>query len=323
MDQNRPAGAGAAKKGIGSLPVPVIVAIVIAAVAVLVGLARPVADAVNAPDGKVGVIYIDGTIGSDGGANTPEGLLYQLNSAAYDDSIKAVVLRVDSGGGAAAAGEEMARYVKDFQKPVIVSSGSSNASAAYFISSQADYIYANQASSVGSIGTILSITDYSGLLKTLGIEVTNIASSSNKDAGQGTRPLTQEERDYYQDLVNQINDVFVAAVAEGRDMDVEEVRKLANGMTMTGSEGVKTGLVDEIGTFDDALSKAAQEAGLSSYTTESLEPEMTVTDLLSLFMASVAGTASSSDAAPATQGDAAGGLGGQGGNSAPGFAMGR
>lgn len=277
-----------------------IVAVVVAAIVACVALGRTVVEQLEKPDGLIGIVYINGTIGQDGGANTPEGLLSQLNSAENDDEIKAVVLRVDSPGGTAAAGEEMATYVKQFSKPIVVSSASTNASAAYFISSQADCIYANQASSVGSIGTILSLVDYSGLLNTLGIEVTNIASSTSKDAGSGTRPLTPEEIAYYKDLVDQINAVFIEAVAEGRDMPVEDVRRLANGMTMTGEDGVEKGLVDKIGTFEDAIDDAARRAGLSSYSTTSLAPEATWEDLLSLFMASTVGSASLQDPANLT-----------------------
>lgn len=164
----------------------------------------------------------------------------------------------------------MATYVKDFSKPIVVSTGSTNASAAYLISSQTDWIVANQASSVGAIGTVMQLIDYSGLLTTLGVEVTNIASAESKDSSYGTRPLTPEEIAYYQDLVNQINETFITSVSEGRDMPVEEVRKLATGMPFTGLDGLENGLVDEIGTFEDACNKAASLVGASSYSIQSL-----------------------------------------------------
>lgn len=220
---------------------------------------------------QVGVIHIDGTIGSDAGANTPEGLKSLLDSAEHDASIAAVVLRVDSGGGYSAAGEEMAEYVKDFSKPIVVSTASSNASAAYLISSQSDYIMANKVSSVGAIGAVMQMVDYSDLLEKLGIDMVNITSSGSKDSSYGTRPLTAEELAYYQNLVNQANAVFIEQVAEGRGMSVEEVRALATGMPFSGTDALGNGLVDGIGTFSDACDKAARFAGLSSYSVVSLE----------------------------------------------------
>lgn len=219
----------------------------------------------------VGIINIDGTIQYDGTTSSPEGLRAQLDAAERNPDIKAVVLRVNSGGGVATAGEEMSGYVKDFSKPVVVSCASITASAAYMISSQADYIYTGKTSSVGSIGVIMSITDLSGLYEKLGISVDNITSADAKDAGGGSRPLTEEERAYYQDQVDQINQVFIDTVAEGRDMPVEDVKKLATGMTFTGLDAVDNGLADEIGALEDAVAKACSLAGITDADTVYLQ----------------------------------------------------
>ncbi|BAK45091.1 signal peptide peptidase SppA [Eggerthella sp. YY7918] len=223
----------------------------------------------------VGVIAIDGTIQYDNTTSSPEGLKAQLDRAAENNHIKAVVLRVDSGGGVATAGEEMSAYVREFSettgKPVVVSSASLNASAAYEISSQADYIFTAKTTSIGAIGTAMQITDLSGLLEKLGISVDNVTSTDSKDSSYGTRPLTEEERAYYQSIVDQINETFIQTVAEGRGMSVEEVRALATGLTYTGMTAVENGLADEIGTKEDAVSKAAELAGMSRYTTVNLQ----------------------------------------------------
>ncbi len=219
----------------------------------------------------VGIINIDGTIQYDGTTSSPEGLRAQLEAAEKNPDIKAVVLRVNSGGGVATAGEEMAGYVKDFSKPVVVSCASITASAAYMISSQADYIYTGKTSSVGSIGVIMSITDLSGLYEKLGISVDNITSADAKDAGAGSRPLTEEERAYYQAQVDQINQVFIDTVAEDRDMPVEDVKKLATGLSFTGLDAVDNGLVDEIGTLEDAVAKACSLAGIADADTVYLQ----------------------------------------------------
>lgn len=239
----------------------------------------------------VGVIDIDGTIQYDGTTASPEGLKAQLDRAEENSHIKAVVLRVNSGGGTATAGEEMADYLRDFSKPVVVSSASINASAAYEISSQADYIYTAKTTAIGAIGTVMQVTDLSGLMEKLGISVDNIASADSKDSSYGTRPLTDEERAYYQAQVDQINETFIQTVAEGRGMDVEEVRALATGMTFTGMTAVENGLADEIGTKEDAVAKAAALANMTAYTTVDLRDSASgLSSLLDLMSSSRAST---------------------------------
>lgn len=216
-------------------------------------------------DDSIAVIDIDGTIAYDGSACSPEGLKILLDEAEEDPFIKGVVLRVDSGGGTATAGEEMSGYVRDFSKPIVVSSASMNASAAYEISSQADYIYTAKTTALGAIGTAMELTDISGLLEKLGINIDTITSSESKDSSYGFRALSEEEQQYYQDMVNAINETFIETVAEGRGMTVEEVRELATGLTFTGMEAVENGLADEIGTREDAIAKAAELAGIEYY----------------------------------------------------------
>lgn len=159
----------------------------------------------------------------------PKALSSLLDQAEENDDIEAVVLRVDSGGGTATAGEEMAEYVKRFSKPVVVSSASMNCSAAYEISSQADLIYVNKTTDIGAIGTVMQVTDLSELLGKLGIKVDNIASAESKDSSYGTRPLTDEERAYYQELIDVTNEVFVENVAEGRSMSLDAARAPCDG----------------------------------------------------------------------------------------------
>lgn len=220
----------------------------------------------SAPSGNsIAVIELSGTIQYDGSACSPEGLKRLLDTAADDDNVKGVVLRVNSGGGTATAGEEMTEYVRAFGKPIVVSSASLNASAAYELSSQADYIYVAKSTEIGAIGTAMEVTDLSGLLDMLGVDIDVIVSADSKDSSYGYRPLTDEERAYYQRMIDQINDVFVENVAQGRSMSVEDVRALATGLSFTGIDAVDNGLADEVGTLEDAVDKAAELAGVSSY----------------------------------------------------------
>ena len=223
----------------------------------------------------VAIITIDGTIQYDGTTSSPEGLKEQLDVAANNSYIKAVVLRVNSGGGTATAGEEMTEYLREFKettgKPVVVSSAATNASAAYEISSQADYIYTAKTTSIGAIGTAMQFMDYSGLMEMLGITTEDITSAPSKDSTYGNRGLTDEEREYYQAQIDQINETFIENVAEGRGMSSDEVRKLATGLTFTGLDAVENGLADEIGTQEDAVKKAAELAGSSTTATVTLD----------------------------------------------------
>lgn len=231
----------------------------------------------------IAIITLDGTIGYDGSSCSPEGLKDLLDQAEDDANVTAVVLRVNSGGGTSTAGEEMANLVKDFSKPVVVSAASIDASAAYEISSQADYLFTAKSSEVGAIGTAMQVTNYKGLMDMLGIDVDDIVSAESKDSSYGTRALTKKERAYYQRMVNQINEQFISAVAEGRKMSKKDVRKLATGLPFTGVDAVKNGLFDEIGTMEDACKKAAELAGQGSdYDTMDLTTSGNLSDLSDL-----------------------------------------
>jgi protease-4 len=224
----------------------------------------------NLTGDAVAVLEVDGTIQYDDSACSPEGFKKLLDQAQNNEHVKALVIRVNSGGGTATAGEEMAEYLRQFDKPVVVSSASINASAAYEISAQADYIYVAKSTEIGAIGTVMQVTDLSGLFEKLGIRMETIASADSKDSSYGYRPLTDDEREYYQHMIDQINEMFIENVAEGRHMDVEKVRKLATGLVFTGVDAVENGLADAVGTREDAVKKAAELAGITDYTTADL-----------------------------------------------------
>ena len=138
----------------------------------------------------------------------------------------------------------------------------------------------------------MQITDLSGLYEKLGIRIDDITSADSKDSSYGNRPLTEEERAYYQDMVDQINETFIETVAEGRSMSVEEVRALATGLTFTGMTAVENGLADEIGTLEDAVEKAAELANVTAYTTVTLQNNSSL-DMMDLL--DILGSSSSTD----------------------------
>ncbi len=227
----------------------------------------------------VAVIYIDGVIAGTGdpygGYVTPEYFQDQLQQAIDDESVKAIVLRVDSPGGTVAASEEIASYVKDCDKPVVVSSGDVNASGAYMVSSQADQIWALPGTAVGSIGVISEIPNVSGLLDKVGVEFQVITAGKYKDAGSPYRPLTEEERALIQGEVDNSYEQFIDIVAEGRDMPRSEVESLATGWAWDGDTAKGLGLVDKLGTMQEALDAAARAGGIKGdYDTITYEEDL-------------------------------------------------
>ena len=212
----------------------------------------------------IAVIPIDGVIAGSGtaGVVTPEDFLDQLDQAERDDNVKAIVLRVDSPGGTVAASEEIATYVKESKKPVVVTVGDVGASGAYMVASQSDRIFALPGSAVGSIGVITDIPNVSGLLDKLGVQFTVVKAGKYKDAGSPYRALTKEETSLIQGSVNEVYGQFIDIVAEGRKMPRSEVESLATGWAWNGEQAKELGLVDEIGTYRDAMRAAAKLGGI-------------------------------------------------------------
>ena len=141
--------------------------------------------------------------------------------------------------------------------------GSVAASGGYYVACAADKIFANPGTITGSIGVIAEWYNYGDLLRWAKLESVVIKSGAFKDAGSGTRPLTEEEKAYFQNLIGNMYDQFVSAVAGSRKMKEADVRKLADGRVYTGQEAKSDGLVDEIGTYQDAITEAAKLAGIT------------------------------------------------------------
>ncbi|MCF1438288.1 MAG: signal peptide peptidase SppA, partial [Shewanella sp.] len=236
-------------------------------------------------DQNVGVIVAKGKIlngyqqpGEIGGESTAA----LLRKARYDDNIKAVVLRVDSPGGSAFASEQIRQEVLALQKankPVVVSMGSVAASGGYWISADADYIFATPTTITGSIGIFGLITTFEKSLANLGIHTDGVATSDW--AGQSvTRTLSPQVSAVIQRGIERGYREFINIVASGRDMSPQEVDKIAQGRVWTGVKALKLGLVDELGDMPKAVAKAAELAGLSQYDTHLFEQEPSAEQLL-------------------------------------------
>ncbi len=230
------------------------------------------AKTVTVPD-RVAVINIEGTIMSGAGTSdnifsqqsgiTSGSIMQQIREAAADDSVKALVLRIDSGGGSATAAEEVGRELKRFKektkKPVVATMGNTGASAAYWIAVCAsDKVYANATTLTGSIGVYMPYMNTEELFKKIGITSSKIKSGPYKDIMTNDRAMTPEEQAILQNIVDEIYNEFVVTVAAGRKMEESKVKALADGRVYTGLQAKNLGLVDEIGDYYDALAAAGE-----------------------------------------------------------------
>jgi len=191
----------------------------------------------------------------------------QLRDFGDRPGVKAIVLRLNTPGGGVTAAQELYEAIRKFRtqsgKKVVASMASVAASGGYYVACAADKIYANPGSITGSIGVIAEWYNYGDLLRWAKMEDVVIKSGRLKDAGSPTRPLTEEERAYFQALIDNLYNQFVSAVAKSRKMEDATVRKLADGRVFTGEEAKANGLVDELGTLQDAIAAAGKMAGIA------------------------------------------------------------
>lgn len=193
-----------------------------------------------------------------------------LKALMDDDDVKAVVLRINSGGGSAYASEQIWHYVEMLkkEKPVVVSMGGMAASGGYYISSGANWIVAEPTTLTGSIGIFGMFPDFSGLLtEKLGVKFDEVKTNKHSAFGTPARPFNEEEMRYLSNYIDRGYALFRSRVAQGRKMKVEQVEKIAQGRVWLGQDALKVKLVDELGGLDKAVAKAAQLAKLKEYHT--------------------------------------------------------
>ena len=211
--------------------------------------------------GKIKVIYLTGmimdrdeeTVLSFSG--TTQSSLKKIRKAIKDDSIKGVLLRINSPGGTVGASQEINQAVTELkaEKPVVTSMGDITASGGYYIACATDKIYANPGTLTGSIGVIMNMLNFKGLADKVGVYPEVIKSGKFKDIASPYRQMSEEERNLLQAIIMDSYDQFVTAVATGRKMKREEVLKLADGRIFTGRQAKTVGLVDELGSQKDAI----------------------------------------------------------------------
>jgi protease IV len=209
---------------------------------------------------KLAVIDLKGVIVSS------EEVVRQLKKYRENHSIRAILLRIDSPGGGVVASQEMyeeVRKTRDGGKPVIVSMGSLAASGGYYVAVGASRLVANRGTLTGSIGVISEFLQLRGVMDKLGIDQKTIKSGKLKDAGSPTRKMTDQDERYFQALIDDVHRQFIEVVARERKFTPEKAREIADGRVFTGEQAVDLGLVDTLGTYEDALRIAAGMGGIS------------------------------------------------------------
>jgi protease-4 len=206
----------------------------------------------------VAVLQIDGAI------DDSQATLTELKRFKEMPWVKAIVVRIDSPGGAVAPTQEIFEEIQRSkkQKPFIASMGGMATSGGYYIAAACDRIVANPGTLTGSIGVIMQLNNIEELMKKVGVKGYNVKSGANKDLGSPFQALSAEGKEILQSLVDNVHGQFVAAVAKGRSMDEAQVRKLADGRVYSGAQAKELGLIDQFGTLEDAIDLAARRVGI-------------------------------------------------------------
>ncbi len=217
------------------------------------------ATAVSGSGDRIGLVELKGTITSSEEFNR------QIKKYREDNSIRAILVRIDSPGGGVVASQEMyeeVRKARESGKPVVVSMGGLAASGGYYVACGGSRLVANRGTLTGSIGVISEFLQVRQALDKLGIDVKIIKAGRLKDAGTPTRPMTTLDERYFQSLMDEVHRQFIGVVRDERKLPEEKVVELADGRVFTGEEAMKEGLVDTLGTYEEAVSIAAQMAGI-------------------------------------------------------------
>ena len=242
---------------------------------------------------RVGVVECKGTVGDGERGIDPDKVIKLLRKYERDDDVKAVVVRVESPGGAVAASQEIYSALRNLRKKkkVVAAMGNLAASGGYYISAAADQIYASPGTLTGSIGVIFVHFNVRGLLEAVKVEETTLKSGKYKDTLSPYRPLNELDREEVQAISEDLYAQFIRDVAAARGLKEEEVRKLAEGRIYTGRRAKELRLIDELGGFQDAVAKAWQLAGQSGEPRLQLPPRDVALSLRDLMRGAFQGAA--------------------------------
>lgn len=208
---------------------------------------------------KIAVVELAGVITSS------DDVVRQIKRYRENSSIRGILLRIDSPGGAVVPSQEMyeeVRKTREGGKPVVVSMGSIAASGGYYVACGGSRLVANRGTLTGSIGVIAEFLQFHELLGKVGVDVETIKTGKRKDAGSATRAMTEDERRYLQGLLEDVHSQFLRVVEQERHLDPARLKDLADGRVFTGEQAVRLGLVDTIGTYEEAVEIAAELAGI-------------------------------------------------------------
>jgi protease IV len=233
---------------------------------------------------KIAVVDLEGVI------LDPKTVCTQLKKFGDDDSVKAIVIHVNSPGGGVAASEEIYRTVKrlrdEKKKRIVASIETVGAIGAYYVSSATNKIFADNGSIVGSIGVIAEWVNYGDLMRWAKLKPEILKVGEFKDTGDPTREMTPAERAYMQSLIDNMYGQFVQAVADGRHEKVDEIKSIADGRVWTGQEALGMHLIDQVGDFQDAINDTAKSVGIKGEPTV-VRPEKDRKTLLDLMFGDV------------------------------------
>ena len=207
---------------------------------------------------KIGIVEIKGVISQS------SDVIDEIHQYLEDEGVKAIILRVDSPGGGVGPSQEIYREILKVKskKKVVTSMGSVAASGGYYIACASDLIVANPGTITGSIGVIMEFTNIEELFKKIGIKGVVVKSGEHKDIGSPFREMTPEEKRIIQDVIDNVHQQFIQAVADGRKLDRSKVTQIADGRILTGEQAKQLGLVDQIGNLQDAIDTTAKLVGI-------------------------------------------------------------
>jgi protease-4 len=207
------------------------------------------------------ILPFSGLVDLGGLAITPGGVQAYLDAVSGDKYIKAVLFEINSPGGTPVAAEQITELIKDYSLPTVALIGDIGASGGYMVATAADRILASRMSDVGGIGVTMSYVEESEKNRQEGRTFVPLSSGIFKDAGNPDKPLTAQERELFEAQLQEVHDAFVSIVAENRNLEVEVVRGLATGATMTGSTALTNGLIDALGSRRQAKAILAELIG--------------------------------------------------------------